>query len=478
MTQAFPLKRFLMSLALAALTMGAMEKWGRAEAPSFAIDVDQLAGRMKKNVDLYRNIRDQALATYTKLHAGPNGYDADARQAIRLVAYLWIWGDFYREGLWPLALDDADRAIEAGCDDPLVSALRVYHLFESKYSSFDHEAQRFDVSADQLAGTDYPAAFKFWYYRIDAQNLVAGNQEHSLVNPKTIALIPAAVDKASKAYCELIKAHLASGVLFDKGRTFLHGLRPDETSLKSAATAMEQSFARDDPENVARPALQGDYNIEWAWAARGTGSSNEVTGDGWKLFGDRLQIADGILEKAYAQHPGAGIIAREMLSVELGQGQGRDRMELWFGRAVQADPDDFEAYREKAYYLAPKWYGSDEEVWNFGLECAKTQKWSAKIPLVLVDSIVSNLGQKHPEYFTEPDKWQTLESVFRGYLNLFPRSTYYRSIFARWAVEGQHWAIAEEQFKILGDQWDRVVFPGERYPQMRDLADTHAATGP
>ena len=162
--------------------MGAIEKGTRAEAPSSPVDVDRLAERMKKNVEVYRNIRDQALATYAKLHAGPNGYDADAKQAIRLAAYLWIWGDFYREGLWPIALDDADRAIEAGCNDPLVSAMRVFLICSSRqYSSFDHEAQRFDVSADQLAGTDYPAAFQFWYYRIDAQNLVEGNQEHSLV---------------------------------------------------------------------------------------------------------------------------------------------------------------------------------------------------------------------------------------------------------------------------------------------------------
>ena len=125
-----------------------------------------------------------------------------------------------------------------------------------------------------------------------------------------------------------------------------------------------------------RPALQGASNIEWAWAARGTGFSNEVVGEGWKFkFGDRLQIATGILEQAYARHPEAGFIDREMLSVELGQGQGRDRMELWFGRAIQADPDDFEAYRAKADYLAPKWYGSDEDVWNFGVECAKTENW-------------------------------------------------------------------------------------------------------
>jgi hypothetical protein len=185
-----------------------------------------------------------------------------------------------------------------------------------------------------------------------------------------------------------------------------------------------------------------------------------------------------VLEPAYAKHPEAGYLARQMITVELGQGQGHDRMELWFGRAMKADPDDYEACRNKANYLTPKWYGSDDELWNFAVECAQSKAWGGKVPLLFEEELQGDLGQKRAAYLGDPDKWAIMEAAFRGYLAQFPNSTYHRSVFARYAVEGQHWAVAEEQFKILGENWDEMVFPGERYPEMRKLADTNSAAKP
>ena len=447
-------------------------------APATTVDVDQLAARMKKNVEIYQRVRDQALAAYARLHPSPAAYDADAQQSLRLAAYLWVWGDFYREGLGTIAADDAMSALRSGAKDPMLLALTVIHVFDSNHLSDDPEAQEIDATADQLAGTDYPAALKFWYDRIDAKNLVSLKTGQQSQDPKTLALLPGAVAKAAKAYGDLIKLHLDNDLLFEQGHTLLHDLQSDGESLQAAHDTIDQCFAQEDPNGVLRQAMQGAYFTDFAWTARGTDYADKVTPEGMGLFADRLQTADGILEKAYADHPGAGILSREMLTVELGQGQGRDRMELWFGRAIQANPDDFLAYSAKAYYLSPEWYGSDDDLWNFGVKCAATQNWSAKIPMILVDIMVSYLWKKHPEILADQEKWAVVESTFRGYLAHYPRSNYYRSVFARCAVIGGHWAVAEEQFKLLGNDWDRIVFPGQRYPQMKGLADKNGALTP
>jgi hypothetical protein len=456
---------------VAAAWLGAISSQADSPESKSAIDVDQLAGRMKRNVDVYQKVRDQSLAVYAKLHPSPSAYDDDARQAIRLAAYLWVWDDFYREGLWEIAVADATRATNGGSDDPLMMALPVIHFFDANNSTSDHQALFLNSIADRLNASAYPDELKFWCYRIDSKNLVKAKSEHEALDPKTVAMIPGIVDKAANAYGELIKAHLDRDLLFAQGHTFFHGLQPDEDSIKAAGAAVDKALGQVDPTGALRLAMRGAYYTTYAWTARGIGNADTITDDGLRLFNDRLQTADGILEPAYASHPNVGIIAQEMLTVELGQGQGRNREELWFGRAIKANPDDLVSYQAKGNYLKPKWYGSDDDLWNFGVEAAKTQNWSAKIPMVLVDLMVSDLWKKHPEYLTDPDKWQVLESTFRGYLNQFPRSNYYRSIFARWATEGQHWVVAEEQFKILGDDWDRVVFPGSRYPEMRGLAD-------
>lgn len=445
----------------------------RAEAP---LDVDQLAGRMRKNVAIYQQVRDEALAAYAKLHPGTNAYDKDAREAIHLMAYLSTWGDFYREGLWKIAADDADRATLNDAKDPLLTALPYFSKFAEWKTPFNLMATLpLNNAGVEIAGTDYPAVFKFWCDRISTKNLIAGKTGKTPFAPEYGTLIPAAVQRASADYGEMIKAHLDPDLLFDRGDTFLHDLQPDADSLNAAYTAIDKAFGQSDSTSVVRIAFQGAYWYRYAWNARGIGFADSVTDDMQKTFQERLTKADDILELAYAQHPGAAYISREMLTVELGQGVDADRMDLWFQRAIKASPDDYETYRAKYNYLTPKWYGSDDALWAFGVECAQGQNWASKIPMILVDAIVSDLWKKHPEYFTDPDKWKIIEDTFRGYLAQFPQSNYYRSIFARWAVEGQHWATAEEQFQILGDNWDRMVFPNTRYPDMRGLADKNSA---
>lgn len=437
-------------------------------------DADQLAARMKTGQDLYRQIREQAIATYARLHPAASSGDDDAKRTIRLAAYLFVWGDFYREGLWDGTVDHATAAASSGLVDPLLQALPIIHALDAKQVTSEHQALFFSNEGDQLAASDYPDCFKFWFDALETQNLVSLKMRGELRDPQTQALLPAVVEKAAGEYGELIKAKIDHGVLAAIGETFFHGLQGDETSLTSAADTIDQAFASSDPSNALRDVIQARYDIALAWTARGTGNANVVTPDGWKLFADRLKKAADILEAAYLQHPEEGAISRLMLTVELGQGQGRDRMELWFGRAIKANPDDFQAYSAKAYYLTPEWYGSDDDVWTFGVECAKTQNWPAKIPMVLVDSMVSHLWKKHPEYLTDAGKWAVLDAAFRGYLDHYPASNYYRSIYARWATEGAHWNVAQEQFKILGDHWDRVVFPGSRYPEMKGLSDKNS----
>jgi hypothetical protein len=435
------------------------------------MDVDQLAARMKTNVDLYKQIRDQSLAAYAKLHPTAKSYDTQAKTAIRLAAYLWVWGDFYGEDLWSAALDQETQAAQAGAVDPLLQALPVIHAFEFKPVSGDHQALFVDGEANKFAASDYPVCFKFWFYSIDAKSLVAAKTGLKLTDPKTADLLPAIIDKAVKQYGELIKAHINPDLLASLGDTFIHGLQSDGNSVKLAGDKIDAAFAQDDPVSVVRDTMQGKFYITYAWSARGIGFANTVTADAQKQFAERLQKADTILEAAYARHPDAGMIAREMLTVELGQGKGRDRMELWFQRAIKANPDDYNAYLDKAYYLNPQWYGTEDDLWNFDVECANTRNWSSKIPMILIDNTVTYFWKKHPDYFTDDKKWAIYEATFRGFLDHYPNSNHYRSIFARWAAESGHYAVSEEQFRIMGDNWDRVVFPAGRYEEMRAKAD-------
>src|SRR5271170_7708322 len=66
-------------------------------APSIP-NIDVMAARMKNYQDTYRQIRDDSLAAFVKAH--PNVPVNDEIKAFMgITAYLWVWGDFYGEGL-------------------------------------------------------------------------------------------------------------------------------------------------------------------------------------------------------------------------------------------------------------------------------------------------------------------------------------------------------------------------------------------
>jgi hypothetical protein len=73
---------------------------------------------------------------------------------------------------------------------------------------------------------------------------------------------------------------------------------------------------------------------------------------------------------AWQLNPEDSRIADKMLEVELGQGEGRDRLELWFDRAMALNTNDYKACSTKLNYLMPKWYGSTKDMLQFGPECA------------------------------------------------------------------------------------------------------------
>jgi hypothetical protein len=150
-------------------------------------------------------------------------------------------------------------------------------------------------------------------------------------------------------------------------------------------------------------------------------------------------------------------------------------MELWFQRGVKLDPDDFSLYMAKRWYLLPRWYGTDLDVWNFGLECAASDNWSAKIPMILIEGI-DDAGGRDPSIYARPDIWPPVEKVFRAYLDHYPNSVSYRSRFIKCAADGSHWDVAAEQLKILGNEWDREVFKDNEYPQIQKLVAQHVGS--
>jgi hypothetical protein len=196
----------------------------------------------------------------------------------------------------------------------------------------------------------------------------------------------------------------------------------------------------------------------------------------------RLAKADKALESAWQLDPTNAYAAEQMISVELGQGQGRDRMELWFNRAMKADPDDYDACVSKLDYLEPKWYGSADEMLKFGRQCVAAGNWDAGIPYILVaahlglSQYIQGDGNQDGEaiYFkNNPGAWDEIWAVYEELSKHRPLSNFRKLQFARIAAYTNHWKEANQILDETRGSTDFRLWTDDEYLKFQSEVRSH-----
>lgn len=381
-------------------------------------------------------------------------WNEDARTIVRAVAGLWNpdhspTGDeqdeIYLAGL---------RVTKKGCDDPLVLYAVARDHYQRRHK-MNTVVPPHLVAAQRVVTTDYHPMIK---WRVLLRAAEVRTWEGNNYNPdpleaqrlleKALALTPQlAADKRMPREeiigCLDLLGSVAIAVEGDRRRAWELAYREFERATDDKSLLLT---------------LKADYLRTLAWDARGSGWATEVSEGGWKSMAEYLEQAEKLAEEAWRLDPSHPYPAIVMMGVELGQGRGRERMETWFNRAIQADPNCLEAYDEKMYYLDPRWHGSVEDMVSFGRECLEQGDWEAGIPLMLVEAHLEaskHVGdgpsyRPHPEYFRDnDDAWQDVEDVYHEYLQRVPESIFHRSRFAMLAAWCGQWEEADRQLKAL-----------------------------
>lgn len=458
------------------------QNFSEEDAPAFshdpgptlpAIDVDALAARHKKHQDIYQKVRDQSLTVFAKLHPKMPHNDPEIDTAIRLAAYLKIWGDYYMEDLNPL-LDRYAKAVQQRYPDPMMKGVIQAYFYKSMMSSTDDFQGILIRDLEALEKSDYPPCFKFFLCRtllIDCY-IVKSQPKYRDAMPRSQSLYPEVSQRMTRWYRQMIQEKYPDDLLFSYGEEVLSYVRPKEEALNLFHDVLEKSFPENKSPSALRIALQGSYYTTYAWNARGGSWARDVSEESWKLFYQRLEKASEILEKGYTQYPQFNPISREMLTVELGLNRGREQFNLWFNRAIDADPDDFQTYASKQNYLLARWHGSDKEGYAFAMNCVEIGNWQCKIPMILTN-VLADVSERNPKIYAHPEIWKQAHYVYSTYLEQHPRSTIYRSHFAKAAALGEHWQVAQEQFEKLGNDWDRHAFDKNEYETLRQTVKEH-----
>lgn len=351
------------------------------------------------------------------------------------------------------------EAIQAGCSDPVIRYLHLRLLHATKIPP---DAAQYRDVAMRTTYSLYSDVRKF-YASMRAAEMLDSAEDNVINRRESLQFWRATTNHLNRMVQD---ANTPADGLVKCFDDLFEATRGNPTRFESFYQMLEPAMFKSRPESHVPHLIRGKFNINWAWAARGNGYADSVTEQGWKLFGERLKLAEQSLQKAWDINPTDPRIPYEMINVELGQGNGRDRMEIWFNRAMKLVPNGVRVCVCKLHYLQPKWHGSSEEMVAFGRECLESKDWGGSVPLILVEAhksaaISSGSSVAGGPYWRQPAVWNDIKNSYEKFSRLNPKSSITKPGLARYAYLCGQWAELNQILKQIGPVTDYTPFGGQ-----------------
>ncbi len=201
--------------------------------------------------------------------------------------------------------------------------------------------------------------------------------------------------------------------------------------------------------------LEGEYQINEAWKARGGGYEDKVTETGWQGFRDHLAQARTALTKAWKLQPDLPLAPCRMIYVSLGDSD-IEEMRLWFDRTVAAQIDCPRAWSDLRWGLRPRWYGSHESMLALGVTALNTRRFDTDVPRKFFDSVSDLESELKPplgrHIYGREDIWPHLQEMYEGYIAATTRTNGqdgWRSTYSAVAYLAGKYDVARTQLEAL-----------------------------
>jgi hypothetical protein len=414
---------------------------------------------------------DTLVGDYQRLGSHNPKWDASAKSALEAFARARTHAETNEKFSTAIA-DAAKTAVTNGCDDPMIKYLYTRYVVAKEKRSPLELAQIYASIAENLNHTERPPIRKFYVALRAAEGFDTGTK----INWRVVHHWR---DEAKRSLAATVNDKQTPGQeIVEAWAALLEAVVRNRHEKNDFYLSLEPEIFKNWPSESGIYLIKGRFYVQYAWEARGDGEVNTVTPEGWELFKKRLGVAEDALTKAWSLNPHDERIARGMMTVELGQGKGRARMEQWFERAMNLNPNDYEACGAKLYYLEPKWYGSVDAMLEFAHECLHSEKWGGRVPLIVVDAhdALANLlsPELRKEYWKQPEVWKDLHEAFEKFFRLNPNTTASRHNYALYAFYAEDWAELNRQLPLLGTVNYSYFGGKDRFDEIVHLAKEHA----
>jgi hypothetical protein len=275
-------------------------------------------------------------------------------------------------------LEAAERAVKAGCADPMVRALSLCVQYEQDPSIGGHDGVRIALRDSVRDATK------------------AGWASHALVR---------AYDALWRMQKDAKDEPGQQATMADAVRGFVAGSAGTENTpdlerllLRQVANRIEADW----PVSVVEPAARADaIKSPWlremtlglleerkAWDARGRGFADTVKPEGAEAFKVHMGKAAEHLRAAHALDPSrpeaASRMIRVVMSGHAGEGQS---LIAWFERAIEAQADYQQAVTHTLFALRPRWWGSHPAMLSFGVMCAERGREDSTLPMAMITAV-------------------------------------------------------------------------------------------
>jgi peroxiredoxin len=413
---------------------------------------------------------------YEKAPFGSRKWDAPAKAALTEFARLRSEVTETNEASNWIIGTNCDNAIRAGCKDPMIAYLHA-RFFLDQTNSPKVFTEALCSAAQTLEQSSYPKVRKFYAW-LRAGQQITFTYGYGTNVPASLQQLCAYGHSITNLLDSLADTNMPAGEVYDACHDLLVDYESAKDPYQSLYNTLEQRLNRERLHSAPLLLLKGQAHVCMAWNERGGGYANTVSEQGWRGFENHLDIAEQALEKAWLLNSNDARIPLEMLTVELGQGKGRDQMELWFQRAMAIDPNDYDACHSKLYYLEPKWHGSDADLIDFGWQCVESKRWGGHVPLILLDAheALARYVDKtnRADYWKQPQVWPDIQAAFERFFQLNPGETGWLHNYAWNAYRCGQWAKFNELVTRLGPI-NYSYFGGRaEFDRMALLAQAHA----
>lgn len=210
------------------------------------------------------------------------------------------------------------------------------------------------------------------------------------------------------------------------------------------------------PGSAAASIAAADFQISYAWHARGNGYANEVTDEGWRLFAERTAKARSLLEQPAVMADRSPARYGLMMQIALMQSWKPKDYDKLYAEAAGKYPLYYDIYFQRKTYYSPQWNGTEGDFDKVVADAVKrTHKHIGQAMYARLHSSNSDLNQ-----FTDGrTDWKRMKKGFQDLIAAYPDS-WNRNNYAMFACRANDWATFKEQAALFGDDVKMTVWGG------------------